>query len=120
MLKEVSFAATDVEDTHAGRNQRGNGSQIRPQAVRCHPTPARAATEPRNALMVAKSSGSSRRKASCPRSVSISTKLTLAAAAFKAWAMRLFSAVGKSQSLVKEMMQKCVFEPRKASAREPP
>ena len=82
-------------------------------------TPCAAATELRKPRTVANISGSSSRKASWPRSVSISTKLTFAAAALSACATRLFSAVGNSQSLVKEMMQKRVLVPRNASASSP-
>ena len=63
--------------------------------------------------MVAKSSGSSSRKASWPRSVSISTKETLAAAAFSACTMVRFSGVGNSQSEVKETTQKRVLRAAK-------
>ncbi len=64
--------------------------------------------------------GSSSRKASWPLSVSISTKLTLAAAAFRARTISLLSAVGNSQSEVNDTTQKRVFVPWKALARLPP
>src|SRR5207237_7170554 len=60
----------------------------------------------RNPRKVANSSGSCSRKASCPLSVSISTKLTLAATALSACTSARLSGVGNSQSLVNEMMQK--------------
>ena len=69
--------------------------------------------------MVAKSSGSSSRKESWPRSVAISTKLTLAPAALRARTTALLSAVGNSQSDVKEATQKRVLVPRKAFASLP-
>ena len=47
-------------------------------------------------------------------------KATCAATAFRAWAMRLFSAVGNSQSLVKEMMQKRVVEFAECVGQMPP
>src|SRR3546814_4135065 len=61
-------------------------------------------------LSVLNISGSSSRKASWPLSVSISTKLTLAAAALSARTISLFSGVGNSQSDVDETTQKRVFE----------
>ena len=70
--------------------------------------------------MAANSSGSSSRKASWPRSVSISTKETEAPAAFSACTISRLSAVGNSQSLVKETRQKRVWLPRNASASRPP
>ena len=59
--------------------------------------------------MAANSSGSSSRKASWPRSVSISTKETEAPAAFSACTIARLSSVGNSQSLVKETRQKRVL-----------
>src|SRR5439155_2101306 len=81
---------------------------------RCSAQPVR---KPRN---VANSSGSCSRKASCPLSVSISTKLTLAATAFSACTSARLSDVGNSQSLVKEMMQKRGCFPGKAAGNDPP
>src|SRR6516162_575926 len=85
-----------------------------------YPIPRASAAEERNPRTVANSSGSSRRKASWPRSVSISTKETLAPAALSARTTALLSGVGKSQSEVKETTQKRVLVPRKALARRPP
>src|SRR5690606_9393001 len=70
--------------------------------------------------MVANSSGSSSRKASWPLSVSISTKLTLAATAFRAWTISRLSGVGNNQSLVKEATKNRVAEPRNAFAATTP
>src|SRR5207253_10941690 len=63
---------------------------------------------------VPNSSGSCSKKASCPLSVSISTKLTLAATAFSAWTSCRLSDVGNNQSLVKEITQNRERVPSKA------
>src|SRR5438477_480583 len=68
-------------------------------------TPRCSAQPVRNPRSVANNSGSCSRNASWPLSVSISTKLTLAATALRAWTSARLSAVGNSQSLVNEMMQ---------------
>src|SRR5690606_20874755 len=67
---------------------------------------------------VRNNSGSSSRNASWPRSLSISTKETFAAAALSARTTALFSAVGNSQSEVKETTQNRVGECRNALAKE--
>ena len=105
MFQQRAVAAADVEHARAAR---GSSRQL-PQgrgAARARwagvskfmRMPLAAAAAPMKPRMVAKSSGSSSRNASCPRSVLISTKLTLAPAAFSACATRLFSGVGNSQS----------------------
>lgn len=63
---------------------------------------------------VSNNSGSLRRKVSWPLSVSISMKLTFDADALKACTIYLDSAVGKSQSLEKEITQNFMFELVKA------
>src|SRR5690606_36081309 len=87
--------------------------------VHGHRPRARAAAA-RKPPVVAKSSGSSSRKASCPLSLSISTKLTEAPAALSAWTTAREPEVGNSQSEVKDATQKRVFVPRKALASTPP
>src|SRR5579864_8492688 len=118
MLEQCAVATTDIEHARAVRNHLRDGCQISSQCL-AHAL-ALAATAFRKPRIVANISGSSSRNASCPRSVRISTKLTVAAVALSACAMSLFSAVGNSQSLVNEMMQKRVLLPAKASASRPP
>src|SRR6516162_10226841 len=102
----------------AAKEQRGSsiGLSHRHQrgSPRCSAHPVR---KPRS---VSKSSGSCSRKASCPLSVSISTKLTLAVTAFNACTSSRLSEVGNSQSLVKEMMQNRERVPLKAFGSDPP
>src|SRR5260370_24974281 len=117
-------AAEPVADRIAvGAHRRGSITYA-PNSRKC-PTHAnakpRCSAQPvRKPPSVAKNSFSSSRKASWPLSVAISTKLTFAAAALRAWTMARFSAVGYSQSLVKDMTQKRVLGSRKAFARIPP
>src|SRR5215831_18419763 len=122
MLEKGAIAATDIEDMGLFRDHRRNRREVGSQTISpcAHEIPRCDATAFRKPRTVANISGSSSRKESWPRSVLISTKLTFAAAAFSAWATRLFSTVGNSQSLVNEMMQKRVLVPRKASASTPP
>src|SRR5262249_46075256 len=99
------------------------GDQLQVDANGCgdaHASPRTAAAPFRKPDSVRNISGSSSRKASWPLSVSISTKETLAAAAFSACTMARFSRVGNSQSEVKEIEQKRVGEPLKALASTPP
>src|SRR6185436_15253830 len=129
-LQQRAVAAADVEHARArldhlrdqqvvdamlaradgGEHQRRSGAGFRPRFS------AAALRKPR---MVANSSGSSSRKASWPLSDSISTKLTLAATAFKACTISRLSRVGNSQSDVNETRQKRVLVPRKALASTP-
>src|ERR1700730_4921842 len=99
------------------RSQRGVATRNRRHHDRVSPRcSAQPVKKPRR---VSNSSGSCSRNASCPLSVSISTKLTLAAAAFSARTSSRLSDVGNSQSLVKEMMQKREGVPLKAFANAP-
>src|ERR1700758_4758777 len=75
--------------------------------------------DPRNAREMSKNSGTSSRKASCPRSVSISANDTRALEALSACTSARDSEVGNSQSLVNDTTQKRVLMPRKASASTP-
>src|SRR4029077_19655517 len=108
MLQQQAVAAADIEHARTLRHHLCDGGEIGPQA---HAMPRLCATELRKPRAVANSSGSSSRKESCPLSVTISTKLTVAPAALSACAMRLFSGVGNSQSLVKDAMQNFVLVP---------
>ena len=74
----------------------------------------------RNSRTAANSSGSWSRKASWPLLLSISRNCTGAPAASSASAIRLFSAVGNSQSLVKDTTRNRAFAVAKAAARSPP
>ena len=58
--------------------------------------------------MIKSKSGSSKRKLSCPLSVSISVKLTFLDKEFKIFAIALFSDVGNNQSEVKDII-KCLI-----------
>jgi hypothetical protein len=82
--------------------------------------PRRRAAPLRKPVTTRNSSGSSRRKESWPRSESISTKETGAAAALRPCTISRFSRVGNSQSLVNETTQKRVSVPRNAFATSPP
>ena len=135
--EQRAVAAADVEHPRARLDHVGDQPQVAAQLVRRGRRPAGGAATPRGSaalrLMprsrsaagrgarrsrsesrasVANSSGSCSRKASWPLSVSISTKLTLAATAFSACTRARLSEVGNSQSLVKEMMQKRGCVPR--------
>src|SRR3954462_12007118 len=73
----------------------------------------------RKARAMSKNSGTSSRKASWPRSVSISANDTRALDALSACTSARDSEVGNSQSLVNDTTQKRVWMPRNASARTP-
>ena len=68
---------------------------------------------------MSKNSGTSSRKASWPRSVSISANDTRALEAFSACTSARDSAVGNSQSLVNDTTQNRVWMPRNARASTP-
>src|SRR5262249_42059382 len=85
-----------------------------------HAMPRRSAEPVRKPRSVASNSGSSSRTASWPLSLSISTKLTLAATALRACTTARLSRVGNSQSLVKENRQKRTGVPRNTLASTPP
>src|SRR5690606_7687043 len=78
------------------------------------------AGEPMQPRKVDNISGSSSKNAPWPLSVSISTKLTLAAAALSAWTIWRLPDVGNSQSDVKETTQKRVAVSLNALASTPP
>src|SRR5262249_3211783 len=82
--------------------------------------PRAAAAPSRKPRTIANSSGSSRRNASCPLSVTISAKDTRAPPALSACTIARDSAVGNSQSEVQEMTQTGVGVPLKALASPPP
>src|SRR6185437_910674 len=73
----------------------------------------------RKAREMSKNSGTSSRKASCPRSVSISANDTRALEALSACTSARDSEVGNSQSLVNDTTQKRVLMPLNALARTP-
>src|SRR5690606_7270708 len=123
--QQVAVAAADIEHAAFRRDHPGNEIEVyaaRIRAIRvAHPAMPRVrAALPMKPRSVANISGSSSRKASCPLSVLISTKLTFAATAFSACTICRLSEVGKSQSLVKETTQKRDFVPLKALASTPP
>src|SRR5262249_17726384 len=115
--QQRAVAAADIEHARARLDHVGEQLQIRTQGYchfRCdvhHVSPRARAALSRKPVTVANISGSLSRKASWPLSVSISTKLTLAAAAFSAWTTVRLSEVGKSQSEVKDTTQKRVLVP---------
>src|SRR5215469_1255305 len=122
IFQQCAVAAADIQHACAPRNHLGDRGQVGAQmggAGLVHAAPSACATALRKPCTVSNISGSSSRKESCPLSVLISTKLTLAATALRACAIRLFSAVGKSQSEVKEIMQNRTGESRNASASWP-
>src|SRR5579863_7531627 len=82
-------------------------------------SPRAFAADCRKAREMSKNSGTSSRKASWPRSVSISAKLTRALEALSACTSARDSEVGNNQSLVKETTQKRVWIPRNARASTP-
>src|SRR5271167_5165514 len=84
-----------------------------PESPRALPADCRKARE------MSKNSGTSSRKASCPRSVSISAKLTRALEALSACTSARDSEVGNSQSLVNDTTQNRVSTPRNACASTP-
>src|SRR4051812_13537351 len=122
-LKQFAVAAADVEHARAGGDEAGHHLQVDTGcSVDAHSSanPLARAAERRKPRIAPNSSGSSSRKASWPRSVSISTKETDAPAALSACTIERFSSVGNSQSLVKETTQKRVVVLVNASARVPP
>src|SRR5262249_2633707 len=131
IVEQRTVAAAHVQHPAARRHHVGDmqqvdadGALVRRDAVSRHGVrhamPRRSAEPVRKPRSVASNSGSSSRKASWPLSVSISTKLTLAATAFSAWTTARLSLVGNSQSLVKEKRQKRTGVPRKQLASTPP
>ncbi len=102
--QQFAVAAADVEHARARIDHLGGQSEIaaqlgrRREVARVHAHPAcnpRCWAQPsRKPRSVAWNSGSSKRKASWPLSVSTSTKLTLAAAAFSACTISRLSGVG--------------------------
>src|SRR5690606_31770258 len=120
--QQHAVAAAHVEHFRARPDQVSDDFEIDARrTVHAHLLrPLARAADVRKPSMAAKNSGSWSRKASWPRSVSISTKDTEAPAAFSACTTARFSSVGNSQSLVKETRQKRVSVPRNASASRPP
>src|SRR5665213_3773265 len=130
MGEQLAVAAADIEDARSRIDHAGDEAQILANVVRrrcrrggvaqigghgrsrprCWAQPSR---KPRK---VAKNSGSSSRNASCPLSVSTSTKLTLAAIALSAWTIARLSLVGYSQTIMKQMTQNSLREPQTAMA----
>src|SRR5215813_10054048 len=117
VVEQRPVAAADVQHPRARLHHVGNQLQVdadarpaRRNVVDGHgyAIPRCSAQPVRKPPSTANSSGSSSRKASCPLSLSISTKLTFAATAFNAWTTARLSEVGNSQSLVKEIRQKRV------------
>src|SRR6266851_409568 len=105
--EQLAVTAADIEHARARLDHLRDEPEIAAQAravgggagdaaVGAHsPLRPRWRAQPsRKPRKVAKNSGSSSRNASWPLSVSISTKLTLAATALSAWTMARFSAVG--------------------------
>src|SRR5581483_6760861 len=137
IVQEDAVAATDIENAAVGLDHVGDQLQIDADPAlgharapaqagiergvgRAHRKPRCSAQPSRKPRITAKNSGSSSRKASWPLSLSISTKLTLAAQALSACTMARLSEVGNSQSLVKETTQNRVFVPLNAFESSPP
>src|SRR3569623_349927 len=122
MLQQGAVITADVQHARAGTDHGGNGGQsgAERQGCVCGVHTSSWAAWLRKPRTVANISGSSSRKASWPLSLLISTKLTCAVTAFRAWAMRLFSTGGNSQSLEKEMMAKRAAFRRNTSVSWPP
>src|SRR3546814_566790 len=136
IFQQRAVAAADIEHPAARRHMLGDQQQVaadvavtgggwhlrlRLGAHLWAPFRPRTSAQPSmKPLSVLNISGSSSRKASWPLSVSISTKLTLAAAALSARTISLFSGVGNSQSDVNETTQKRVFELLNTLASTPP
>src|SRR6266446_6708819 len=145
--EQRAVAAADVENPRVGLDHVGDQAKIAAQLIgsggrlcglRCgdldrqgsaaahsallqnRVTPRCSAQPVRKPRSVANSSGSCSRNASWPLSVSISTKLTLAATALRAWTRARLSEVGNSQSLVNEIRQNRGWLPAKAAGNEPP
>src|SRR5271170_6833144 len=122
--QQIAVAAADVEYARTGRDEFGHAQKIDarrgkgPGKGQAMPLARAAASmKPR---VVSSRSGTSSRKASCPRSVSISTNETEAPPALRARTIARESLVGKSQSEVKETTQKRVRESLNALASDPP
>src|SRR5271168_2220768 len=102
---------------------RGHGTERQDLLLHAHApvpeSPRALPADSRKAREMSKNSGTSSRKASCPRSVSISANDTRAPEALSACTSARDSEVGNSQSLVKETTQKRVWTPRKARASTP-
>src|SRR6516225_520012 len=101
---------------------RGEARQRQGLVLHRHGQPPRPLALPadcRKAREMSKNSGTSSRKASWPRSVTISANDTRALEALSACTSARDSEVGNSQSLVNDTTQKRVLMPRKAFASTP-
>src|SRR5690606_35831707 len=111
-LEQGSVLAADIEHPRPHRDHRHDDIEVDAWAgrlCRAHASPRARAADCTKPSIAENSSGSSSRKASWPRSVSISTKETDAPAALSARTTLRLSEVGNSQSLVKETTQKRVL-----------
>ncbi len=122
--QQRAVATADVEHAGLGRDEFRHAQEVDARrgvgASEVQSTPLARAAASMKPFVVSMSSGTSSRKASCPRSVSISTKETEAPPAFSARTVARESLVGNSQSEVNETTQNRVREPLKAFASEPP
>src|SRR5690606_32755467 len=117
--QEFARSATDIEHACARLDHVGDQKMVGAlrhrrgceRVIRHYTSPLARAQPSRKPRTVAWNSGSSSRKASCPLSLAISTKDTLAALAFSACTTSRESVVGNSQSEVKLTRQKRVFVP---------
>src|SRR5262249_40205631 len=120
-LQEGALAAAHVEHARAGTHQAQNLAEVLANRSRLHVHRGAPPSDAMNPPSAAASTGSASRKASWPRSVWISTKLTRAPAAFSARTIAWLSGVGYSQSLVNENRQKRTSRAlRNACASTPP
>src|ERR1700722_16978931 len=122
--QQCAIATADVEHAGLGRNELRHAQEVyaRRSGVpsKVQSTPLARAAASMKPFVVSMNSGTSSRKASCPRSVSISTKETEAPPAFSARTVARESLVGKSQWEVNDTTQRRVREPLMAFASEPP
>src|SRR4029077_6014412 len=122
--QQPAIATADVEDAGLRRDEFRHAQQVDTRwsvrSSKVQSTPLARAAASMKPFVVSMSSGTSSRNASCPRSVSISTKETEAPPAFSARTVARESLVGNSQSEVNETTQKRVREPLKAPASDPP
>ena len=94
-FQQFAGAAAHVEHARAGAHEAQDLAEVLPHGrVRGAHSPSRSAPAPRKPAITPSSTGSSSRKASWPLSLSISTKLTRAPAAFSARVTLRLSAVG--------------------------
>src|SRR5580693_307787 len=122
--QQFAVAAADVEHAGRGCDQFRHAQQVDARlsegSSKAQSTPLARAAASMKPCVVSMNSGTSSRNASCPRSVSISTKDTEAPPALSARTIARESVVGNSQSEVNETTQNRVREPLKALARDPP